>query len=147
MARPRAGDWLEDEMRGLRTVGMNIIVSLLTDEEVAELELGEEPVACETAGLTFRRFPIRDREVPLIDAALSSLVRELRDEISSGKSVAIHCRMGIGRASLIASAVLSALGVEPSEALLRLTNARGLAIPDTEEQRRWILEFPARGTA
>ncbi|MDP3157848.1 MAG: hypothetical protein Q8N23_34575 [Archangium sp.] len=104
MARPRAGDWLEDEMRGLRAMRVDVVVSLLTDDEVSELDLGAEPQACELAGLTFRRFPIPDREVPPLDSAVTSLAHELRDAITTGKSVAIHCRMGIGRASLIASA-------------------------------------------
>ncbi len=47
MARPRAGDWLEDEMRGLRAMHVDVIVSLLTDDEVSELALGAEAQACD----------------------------------------------------------------------------------------------------
>lgn len=34
MARPRAGDWLEDEISGWRAQGVEIVVSLLEQEEV-----------------------------------------------------------------------------------------------------------------
>lgn len=64
MARPRAGDWLVDEMRALRTAGVDLVVSLLTDEAVRELGLEEEQGACEIVGLAFSSFPIPDRDVP-----------------------------------------------------------------------------------
>jgi hypothetical protein len=41
-ARPRGGDWLEDELNGWRLAGINVIVSLLESDEVAQLGLLEE---------------------------------------------------------------------------------------------------------
>lgn len=38
-ARPRGGDWLEDEMKAWRRLGVTTIVSLLTPEEERELGL------------------------------------------------------------------------------------------------------------
>ena len=143
MARPRAGDWLEDEVRGLRESGVDIVVSLLTSEEVAELSLQDEAGECAKAGLEFRSFPIPDREVPPVAEAARAFASGLRNALVSGRSIAIHCRMGIGRSSLIAAAVLRLVGVEPPHALTRLSAARGFRVPDTEEQRQWILNFPA----
>ncbi len=139
MARPRAGDWLLDEMRSLREQGVHTIVSLLTDDEVSELGLEAEESACAQVDLRFRSFPIPDRELPRSLAQARSLASELAAEITEGRAIAIHCRMGIGRSSLIASAVLVSLGVAPQLALARLGAARGLRVPDTEDQRRWIL--------
>lgn len=39
MPRPRAGDWLEDEAQSWRRQGLDVVVSLLEDNEVAELDL------------------------------------------------------------------------------------------------------------
>ena len=39
---PRDGDWLEDELRGLRQAGVEVLVSLLTPAEVHELGLEAE---------------------------------------------------------------------------------------------------------
>jgi hypothetical protein len=36
-ARPRGGDWLEDEIEGWRRQGVGVILSLLTDSENKEL--------------------------------------------------------------------------------------------------------------
>lgn len=143
MARLRAGDWLEDELRGLSTAGVHLVVSLLTAEEVAELELEGEERACDAAGLQHRSFPIPDRDVPSQGGATSLFISELAAAIAAGRSVVIHCRMGIGRSSLIAASVLGVLGVEPNEALAQLAEARGLAVPDTDAQRQWVMNFHA----
>ena len=37
--RPRGGDWLEEEVRAWQQSGLNLVVSLLAPEEVAELDL------------------------------------------------------------------------------------------------------------
>jgi len=38
MAKPRPGDWLDDEMTGLRAMGVDILVCLLTTSELRELD-------------------------------------------------------------------------------------------------------------
>ncbi len=40
--RPRGGDWLSDEIRSWRDMGLNVVVSLLTPNEILELELDQE---------------------------------------------------------------------------------------------------------
>ena len=42
MTRPRGGDWLTDELRDLAVAGLDVLVSLLSAAEVAELDLGAE---------------------------------------------------------------------------------------------------------
>ena len=42
VARPRGGDWLEDEVRALREAGITVLVSMLTAEEGEELGLQAE---------------------------------------------------------------------------------------------------------
>lgn len=147
MARPRAGDWLLDELKSLREQGIHTVVSLLTDEEVRELGLEAEASSCATVGLRFRSFPIPDREVPRSVESVRAFVRDLAGEVEEGRAIAIHCRMGIGRSSIIAAAVLGVLGAKADEALQRISAARGLAVPDTEEQRRWVFEFSGASRA
>lgn len=138
MPRPRAGDWLEDEAGSWRRQGLDVIVSLLEDDEVAELGLGAEAAACDAAGQSFRRFPIPDRGVPASAAAVAELVVELVAELRAGRGVGIHCRIGVGRSALIAACVLTALGVPVETAWQRIQQSRGLTVPDTAEQRAWV---------
>ena len=59
--------------------------------------------------------------------------------------MAIHCRSGIGRSSLLAAAVLAAAGVGVNAAFQQIEQARGLSVPDTPEQKTWAENF-ARDT-
>src|SRR5262245_66282085 len=63
MARPRGGDWLAGELVALRELGVDALVSLLTVEELIELELGAEPDLARAAGLGFRSFRSEERRV------------------------------------------------------------------------------------
>src|SRR5882672_1326245 len=98
MPRPRGGDWLEDEVRSWRRSGVDVVVSLLTHDEIAELTLDDEEELCLTNGMKFLSFPITDRSVPMSKEATLELVTKLAEYLTDGKNIAIHCRQGIGRA-------------------------------------------------
>ncbi len=140
MARPRAGDWLEMDVAGWKTSGVDLIVSLLECEEVSELALQREAELCRASGIEFVSFPISDRGVPDL-LPTSALARSIADGIAKGRSIAIHCRAGIGRSSIVAACVIICLGIEAVEALTMIRAARGVIVPDSEEQRDWIIAF------
>jgi protein-tyrosine phosphatase len=134
MARPRGGDWLVDEVRGLADFGVAVLVSLLTGTEATELGLTAEPEEARSAGLAFYQLPTPDRHVP-DQAASIILAATLRKHLGDGQHVAIHCRNGIGRCSTLAAIILIQEGTEPDQAWNLITTARGLAVPDTPDQR------------
>lgn len=135
MARPRAGEWLDDEVENWRSAGVQVVVSLLEPDEEVELGLETEADACRSRGIEFIRFPIADRSVPDDRAAALDLARRLG---SSERATAIHCRAGIGRAALMAALVLIQLGETPDGAFDLIQSARGVPVPDTDHQRAWI---------
>ena len=45
---------------------------------------------------------------------------------------------------MLAACVLIALGTDPDAALTRIAVARGLPVPETAEQRQWVLDFARR---
>ena len=75
MARPRAGDWLAEEIAGWKAEGIDLVVSLLEGNEVSELELKDEQPLCAASGIEFINFPIADRGVPNPDKARRSFKR------------------------------------------------------------------------
>src|SRR5204862_7745684 len=75
--RPRGGDWLDDEMSAWRVAGIDLVVALLTPDEVAECELEREADAAARAGIRFRAFPIADRDVPASRSGFRGLVNEI----------------------------------------------------------------------
>lgn len=139
--RPRGGDWLGDEVRAWRTTGLDVVVSALTLEEIAEWQLQAEPDLCETSGIQLRSFPILDRGTPESRESLIQLINELELLLDDGKNVAVHCRAGIGRSSLMAGCLLVSAGVTADAALQRITQARGVPVPDTPEQATWLRLF------
>jgi protein-tyrosine phosphatase len=139
--RPRSGDWLEDEVRAWRQSGINVVVSLLTRDEITELDLVREAEFCQSNGISFLSFPIPDRRVPSSQRATLDLLEKLDKLLSEGKNVAIHCRQGIGRAPLIAACLLILSRVSLETAFQRVSAARGCSIPETPEQRQWVVDF------
>lgn len=138
MPRPRGGDWLEDEIRHLERNNVNLIVSLLERDEIFELELGKEEQICKEHGLMYVNFPIVDRSIPLQLGAVDKLVDQLVEKISAGNSVVIHCRMGIGRSTIIAASVLLRYKFKVKDIIANITAIRGMRVPDTDEQLGWL---------
>jgi protein-tyrosine phosphatase len=134
---------LGDEMAAWREAGVDMAVSLLEPEEAAQLVLADEAAAAAASGVAFRAFPIPDRGVPTSNELVAELAGEILDALEEGKSVAVHCRQGIGRSGLIVGGVLVAAGKEPVTALKTVADARGLEVPETEEQRQWLKDFAA----
>lgn len=131
MARP-SGD-----LSQLAAAGVDVVVSLLGDNEAAELGLSDEAGAAARVGLAFHHLATADFGVPDVDAT-RSLVAELAAALARDQHVVIHCRGGIGRSSVLAAAVLLGDGFTPSQAWARIAEARGCAVPETDAQRVFI---------
>jgi protein-tyrosine phosphatase len=142
-SRPRGGDWLEDEARAWRNAGVDVIVSLLEEDEAAQLDLAGERQAAEAESISFVSFPIPDRGVPGSTEAAIELIGQIAARLGAGKNVAVHCRQGVGRSGLIAIAVLMSSGLTAKVALETVSSARGVSVPETLEQRRWIERVPS----
>ena len=138
MPRPRAGDWLADELASWKSAGVDVVVSLLTDEEIAELGLQQEPALCEELGMRFISHPITDRNVPSVVEEFLALANELHDHLLNGHGVAVHCRMGIGRSSLLAACLLVKSGLSTTDAFASISRDRGIDVPDTGDQIEWV---------
>ena len=136
--RPRGGEWLSDEVAEWKELGINTIVSFLTQSELEEFDLEDEGEICRAHGVGFISFPILDQDVPASKQSAVTLLRELGEFLTEGKNVALHCRQSIGRSSTIAAALLVAEGEEPRSAFERVGAARGCRVPETIEQEQWV---------
>ena len=95
-------------------------------------------------GMTFLSLPIHDRQVPHSESKLNSALHQMDGILSLGKDVLLHCRQGIGRTGLIAACLLVNKGWEPETAVEMLSTVRGVPIPETQQQRRWIDSYAAK---
>lgn len=140
-ARPRGGDWLPDELANWKRAGVDTVLSLLTPEEQRDLDLLKEAGESHRQGLAFSSFPIPDRQVPKSEAKFNGAVRHASEILSDGQNLLIHCRQGVGRTGLFAACLLIRTGMSPSAAVDLVSAARGLAVPETSEQRDWIERY------
>lgn len=116
-------------------LGYDIVVCLLTDEEIIELGL---------QWLSALRLPVVDRGVPPNKILLSQMAENLAKRIKQGESVLIHCRAGIGRSALLAGAVMVHLGWGNTTTIFeQISRSRGVAVPDTQEQVDWLAGYQA----
>ena len=145
-ARPRGGDWLEDDVKGWRKAGIGAVFSLLTPEELPDLGLSDEKELSERESLRFFSLPIPDRRVPASNAAASVVLRNVQQILwrreRMWRSIAARA---FGRSGMIAAALLTAQGVSPSDALHRVSAARGWDVPETDEQRAWVMQMAGAG--
>jgi protein-tyrosine phosphatase len=143
MPRPRAGDWLEDEIDAWRRAGLNTVLSLLEPAEVSELDLGSEPALCASRGIEFLSFPIPDRGVPASAATFDSFLAPLVERLRKDASLSVHCRAGIGRSGLTVACILVRAGIPYPLTFPAISRARRVKVPDTEEQELWVRRFAA----
>jgi protein-tyrosine phosphatase len=147
VARPRGGEWLADEISRWRQAGIDVVVSLLTSDELAELHLQQERHHVQQAGLHFLAFPIPDRSIPSSVRETRRLVEQLDRLLIEGKKIGIHCRQSVGRSALLAASLLVHAGIDADEAFHRIEIARGCTVPETAEQREWVERFAALAAA
>lgn len=140
-SRPQGGEWLQDYIRTLKDEGIDILVSLLPWEESRELDLDEEKAACSSMGISFVNFPIPERQVPPSRLGFLTFAQLLHKRASEGLGVGVHCRGCIGRSSVLLATVMRLEGFSAEEAFERISDARGLPVPDTAEQAKWVAKL------
>jgi len=141
LPRPRGGDWLDEEMRSWKNAGADVVVSLLMPDESLGLDLEKEAEACKHQGIEFVSFGIPDRNVPASRLEACNLLQRLHGFLVAGRGVAIHCRQGIGRSGLMAGCLLILSGTKPEDAVAKISRARGCEVPETVEQRTWLVDL------
>jgi protein-tyrosine phosphatase len=142
--RPRGYSWLSEDIASLKKEGVDVLVSALTSAETDELGLAMEQECCRSCGIEFLSFPIDDRSVPSSVSDFGKLLNSLNDLLAKGNGIAVHCRAGIGRSSLIAASLLVRSGLSVEAAFLAVENARGIPVPDTAGQRKWAEDYSLR---
>jgi len=138
---PLGGKGLLGEMLAMKQGGIQTLVSLLEKDEAVMLGLAEEASLAEKIDLRFLSYRIPDAHIPQDPASFREFVAGLADRLLAGERIGIHCRGSIGRATVTAACALIHLGWPPMAALAAIERARGLTVPDTQEQEDWILRY------
>jgi protein-tyrosine phosphatase len=141
LIRPRGDDLLEDALLRIKESGIQTLVSMMENWEADSLGLADEGQLAKEIGLKFLTFPIPDTRIPIDAAAFRSFVIDLASRLREGEHIGIHCRGSIGRSTVAAACALMHLGWRADKALDAIEDARGCAVPDTQEQEEFILHY------
>ena len=138
IAKPVAGEWIDEEFAGLYEAGLRQVLSLLEKHEAYELGLSQEKELCEKHGLAFVSYPIPDRGLPASTSGFADLTRTIYRDLEGGRSTVIHCRTSIVRTGLVTAGVLLHAAFDVDDAFQHITDRRGVEVPDTQQQRDWL---------
>ena len=118
---------------------ISLVLSLLESSEQNKLGLKDEKILCEKNDIKFISYPIQDHGLPPSVQEFSQLTKSIYKEVVEGANTVIHCRAGIGRTGMVAAGVLLHAQLEATEAFQRISKARGIQVPDTEQQFDWVV--------
>lgn len=141
MAHPPGDDALQFFVYDLVDQGVDCVVSALTADEEEVLGLNSEKKIFASSGIGFISFPIEDRGIPNSMEETRKLISQIRNRLLAGETFLIHCRLGIGRSSLLAACILSQMGFTSEMAFSVIGEARGRTVPDTEAQKNFVESF------
>jgi predicted protein tyrosine phosphatase len=138
---PPPGRHLEKALMRWHRLGITTIVSLMLPGERPGWE--QEEALCHDLGIIFISIPIRDHSIPEADEMenIVTQLEQIEKRLEAGERVAAHCFGGIGRSGMATIALLMIAGIALPEAIQRVTMARGLRCPETDEQLEWLASF------
>jgi protein-tyrosine phosphatase len=113
MERPGSLSDLEEDLRYLRAVGIDVIVNLQEEEHFQNHE-----------GFIVKNIPINDFSAPEL-SVFQEFISFVTPHIDGGKGVLVHCLAGMGRTNLmLASYLLHHMGADPDRALETVRSKR-----------------------
>lgn len=121
-------------------LGARALVSLVTHDELVQLQLLNLPALCAAQGMHWLHGPIQDYQAP--DATFDQWWIDHRQAVQAildqQHTVAIHCWGGKGRTGTLAARILSERGMPAQEAIDWVRAYRPGAI-ETAEQTQYVL--------
>ena len=103
----------------------------------------------------YRRFPIRDADVPRSPRDMLKILDAIDGALAAGGNVYVHCWGGIGRTGTVVACWLQRHGRSPEEALRELAGFwqtvakrhRAPQTPETAAQVAWVKRWPEASRA
>lgn len=119
-----------EALETLKAAGASALLTLMPTEELLQNEIDLLPEECALLGLEWFHLPVEDDQAPgeAFQVAWETHRDRLKQLLTEGKSIVIHCKGGSGRTGLIAAQLLIECGVPYQEALREVQALRPRAI-------------------
>lgn len=142
-----SGNWNRDLASDLARLRdeyqTDTLISLVEENELAELGIQNLEYECRNHDIELIRFPLRDVSVPSSLKSFAGLIREITKRLKQKKTVVIHCKGGLGRAGLTAACSIVAASentIGGSQAIKKVRWACTGTI-ETKEQENFVSLF------
>lgn len=137
--------WARDlslDLDAIQSWGASAIVTLVERHELVSLGVPNLGPRVRERGMKWFHLPIVDLTPPGpgFEEAWPDVALTLRQRVTGGDRVLVHCRGGLGRAGTVAGCLLVEFGVAAPEAIRRVRRARPNAI-ETSAQERYVLAY------
>ena len=123
------GSWdrqLDVDLQALVDMGVNRLISLITEEDMTMLRVESLGEDAQRLGLAWDHLPLPDTTVPT-DSWMERgmpVLEDLLTSIPDGEVAVVHCMGGLSRAGTFASIYLWLRGSEMREAIQRIRDER-----------------------
>jgi protein-tyrosine phosphatase len=134
------GTALAADLHDLREAGVQKIVCLAEDGDLARNGVEDYPREAKAAGFELVRFPIADYDTPPSAEAVDALLAAVLDGVRSGRHTVIHCRAGLGRTGTVVACCLVRLGLEAKRAIEEVRRIRPRTV-ETPEQVAFVERY------
>lgn len=134
------GRVLRDDVASIQRWGASLLVTFVTDDELAWAGVADLVHELERAGVQALRLPIPDQRVPTT-AEARHVVDAVRAALERGRGVVLACMGGLGRSGMLAATTLVDLGINPDFAIRLVRDARGPRAVETSVQEAFVRDW------
>ncbi len=136
---------LATDFAALKSERVDVLVNLMEEDEGLRYGMGEYDAVARQSGLTVRRYPIVDMDVPSDRTTFAALVDELYAGLQAEKTVVVHWLGGLGRSGTLAACLLIKSGLDAQAAIDLTRRCRPGAIQG--DQPEFVRQYakPQRG--
>jgi len=118
----------EDASSEIENLKIDEVICLATEDELKlKSPLYENALQSKTYAWQQRMFPIQNFGAPSDRENFLCLVKDLTQQLLSGKRLLIHCGGGIGRTGTLATGLLLSLGMESEKAKEAVSSAQSFS--------------------
>lgn len=121
---------LEESLATLKQAGVNMLLTLMFDEEMKKNDVLSLPTECEKQGITWLQLPILDDAAPSqeFESQWNKHKVNILNVINNKGTIAVHCKGGSGRTGLVIGLILLAFGYSSEKIIEEVQNIRPKAL-------------------